>query len=622
MHDSRFFRAVEATAVMLFLLQAVRILFSVIFGLTYDAIFAETLSLSTLGVIMLCVVAALLAPLATPRGNRRAVLFAAALVTALARIPMTINSPTVRLWSSIALIAAAGVYAATFLRRRPRLFPAALIVALAADQFLRAAGDTYDVSLRAWWLPVQAAFSAGVGIVAWLAFSRSPREESSAETGIGILGGLSVGALLFMETSLLSFPNAMARWSGVDYAIAAPLLLAITLLALPIGQSQVFARKRAGAFEALTSAVGFLLALYLLASARRSRCCLSAALILPLVQLFVLSASFCTVRPRRRDRTGSALALGMLLFLILSFALAFTFTYPYTIPALRKKGIYVFLVAAAIALLPALRKLPEEPRSWNPRPLWAWVAGGVAIVAVVAFAWPPALTAKEAATARIGTYNIHYGYDTYWRFSLEEQARTIEQSGADIVTLQEVDTCRITSYGVDDALWLSRRLGMHEVYAPTLEGLSGIAILSRFPVSESDVHTLSSQLEQTAMAHARVQMGGQALDVYGVWLGLEAEERARQLDDALPIIGAASPAILGGDFNATPDSPVYARMRAAGFEDPFIVGGFAPALTDPAVDPASRIDYVWMRGLQVQDAQVLDSLASDHRMVVIEVTLP
>lgn len=622
MRNLTLFRVAEATTVLLFLLQAVRVLFSVVFGLTYEAVFAETLPLGTLGIIMLCVVASLLAPLLTPHGNRRALLFAASLTTALARIPMTINSPAARLWSSVVLIATAGVYTATLLRQRPRLFPPVLISALAADQLLRAAGNTYDVGLRAWWLPVQAVLSVAVGIVAWLAFSRSPREESPAEVGIGILDGLAVGALLFLETSLLGFPNALARWSSTDYAVAAPLLLAATLLALPVGQSQVFARKRAGAFEALTSAVGFLLTLYLLASARRSRCCLSATLILPLVQLYILSASFCVVRPRRRDRAGLALAVGMLLFLILSFALAFAFTYPYTIPGLREKGIHVFLVAAAIALLPVLHKLPEEPRSWSPGPLWAWVTGVVTVIAVVAFAWPPTITAKEANTARIGTYNIHYGYDTYWRFSLEEQARTIEESGADIVTLQEVDTCRITSYGVDDALWLSRRLGMHEVYAPTLEGLSGIAILSRFPISESDAHLLTSQLEQTAMAHARVQVGDQPLDVYGIWLGLEAEERARQLDDALPIIGAASPAILGGDFNATPDSPVYARIRAAGFEDPFVVGGFDPVPTDPAIDPAYRIDYVWMRGLQVQDAQVLDSLASDHRMVVMEMMLP
>ncbi len=91
----------------------------------------------------------------------------------------------------------------------------------------------------------------------------------------------------------------------------------------------------------------------------------------------------------------------------------------------------------------------------------------------------------------------------------------------------------------------------------------------------------------------------------------------------LVFIGDASPAVLGGDFNATPDSPVYARIQAAGFKDPFIVGGFDPALTDPAIEPQWRIDFVWMRGMgEVRDAQMLDSLASDHRMVVVELTLP
>jgi len=222
---------------------------------------------------------------------------------------------------------------------------------------------------------------------------------------------------------------------------------------------------------------------------------------------------------------------------------------------------------------------------------------------------------------RVGTYNMHYGYNTFWQFTLEDIARTIEQSGADIVMLQEVDACRITSYGVDDGLWLARRLGMQEVYGPALEELSGIALLTRFPIAEFDTRLLASQLEQTAIVHARVQVGDRPLDAYAVWMGLEPEERARQLDDALDTIGAAAPAVLGGDFNSAPDSAIYARLRAAGFEDPFVAGGFDPAPTDPAIEPVARIDFVWARGLEAREARVLDSLASDHRMVVVELAL-
>jgi len=236
--------------------------------------------------------------------------------------------------------------------------------------------------------------------------------------------------------------------------------------------------------------------------------------------------------------------------------------------------------------------------------------------AVLAFPLSPRV--KEAGpNVRVGTYNIHYGYHTDWKFYLEEMARTIEESGADIVALQEVDTGRLTSYSVDDALWLARRLRMEVVYQPTVEHVTGIALLCRFPLEEVEGRLLASRLEQTAIARARLRIGGQLLDAYGIWLGLEPEERALQLGDALDFIGKG-PAVFGGDFNSTPGSPVYHRLREAGFIDPFIAGGFEPALTAPSEEPEERIDYVWMRGLRPVDAQVLESTASDHLMVVVE----
>ncbi len=132
---------------------------------------------------------------------------------------------------------------------------------------------------------------------------------------------------------------------------------------------------------------------------------------------------------------------------------------------------------------------------------------------------------------------------------------------------------------------------------------------------------LTSRLEQTAIVHAQVEVGGQPLDAYGIWLGLEPGERAAQLSDALEFITGEGPAVFGGDFNATPNSPVYRRLVEAGFSDPFMVGGFEPSPTSPSESPQRRIDYVWIQGLSAVDAQVLDSTASDHRMVVIEARL-
>jgi endonuclease/exonuclease/phosphatase (EEP) superfamily protein YafD len=64
---------------------------------------------------------------------------------------------------------------------------------------------------------------------------------------------------------------------------------------------------------------------------------------------------------------------------------------------------------------------------------------------------------------------------------------------------------------------------------------------------------------------------------------------------------------------------VTQAVAAAGFIDPFIALEIEPPpLTDPAIQPDKRIDLVWTRRLQPVQAWVPDSLASDHRMVIVE----
>jgi len=340
-----------------------------------------------------------------------------------------------------------------------------------------------------------------------------------------------------------------------------------------------------------------------------------------------LMVALSTVGQSRRDRPNVALALGGLIFLILSFSLAFAFTYPYTLAMFKGAGLPVMLVSSALACLPILFPTAENLRkrsaeNWLPR----GVAALAGLILVTAFAFPRPLSLKTAGpTLRAATYNIHYGYDTPWHLSLEAQARAIEAAGADIVALQEVDAGRATSYMIDDALWLGRRLGMAAVYQPTVEHLTGIGLLSRFPVLEIEGRMLPAEEEPTAILRVRLLIGDQPVDAYAVWLGLTPEERAAQIEAALRFIqetAPAGPATFGGDFNSTPDSPVYAAIAATGFTDPFVALGRDNPPTSPAINPEHRIDFVWLRGLTPIDAVVSASLASDHRMVVVEGKLP
>ena len=614
-------RTIEALAVLLFFLQAVRVLFSVLFGIIYDSVFAGPMSL-TMVISVLLTLLAFLTPLLAPRHSHgiRLTLLVTSLLVFLGRVPMTMNNPDLRLYSSLLIVAGGGLYVAALLRERVATLPGVLVAAIAGDQLFRALGNTVDITLRDGWLPYQIAISIVLAVLSGVAFSRPPcGAEKPSERRLGLLGGLAVGALLFLETSLLAFPNVLARWTVVSYSVVTPALLLVTLIPLLPGILAPLRRlltKRGWGLilillTCLCLAVGYLWQGFL------------AAIALLLAQLLVLLALSCGLlsdRQGKRERNGLNLALGLVFFLLINFAYAFAFTYAYTLEFFRGAGLPIVLVAGLLATLPAARPSLEEP----PAPQRGWLAARIAVIAVLVilsaiFARPPALRLKEAGpSVRIGTYNIHYGYNTPWQFQLEEMARTIQESGADIVALQEVDACRITSYGVDDALWLGRRLGMEAIYQPTVEHLTGIALLSRFPVRQVEGKLLTSRLEQTAIVRAQVEVGGELLDAYGIWLGLELEERAVQLGEGLDFI-RAGPAVLGGDFNSTPDSPVYHRLVEAGFTDGAIAFDSSP--TSPSETPRERIDYAWIRGLKPTDAEVLDSLASDHRMVVVEALL-
>lgn len=625
---------IEATAVFWFFYQALRILFSMLFGLFYDAIFAGRTSMATVGLFMVALLVAALAPLAAPRRQAafRPILLVGAVLVFLGRMSLSLDHPQGRLVASMIVVAAGGIYLTTKLRAAPGDVSRALVLALVIDQVARAAGHTFDITMQpSWWL-LQVLLSLALCLLAgWLSRWRPiDQAEESKQAGLGL--GLLWGGWLFLQMSLLAFPNAMARWSGESYllfALSWPFVLLLTFLGKELWQT------RRGLLD------GVLLLVILLAGLALGHLLTGplAFLGLLLAQLASLVALFSCLPVRcqnRSDRLGPALALGNLLFLLFSFAYAFTFTYPYLLEIMRGLGLAVFLLAGLLAAVPALRHPPVDRRP--PRPSlarWFTVWGSAVLILCLILVLPSPCQRTAPAVGeplRAATYNIHYGYDTEWHLSLESQAQAIEASGAGLVMLQEVDTGRPTSYMIDDALWLACRLDMEAVYLPTMEHLTGIALLSRYPILDSETALLPSELEQTGIIWAELDVGGiekevetapATVNAFATWLGLEPEERARQLDAALPFLAAhGGPAAFGGDFNSTPDSPIYARLAAAGFVDPFAALGLGSPPTDPAIEPHKRIDFVWLRGLEPASARVLDTIASDHRPVVVEALLP
>lgn len=616
-------RSAEAASVILFFMQALRVAFSVLFGIIYDQIFEGPINY-WLFVSVGLLLAALLSPLAAPGSPRRRWLALTASLTALARVAMTVNDATVRYWSSIAVLAAGALYLAALLTaRRPTALPA-LISALAIDQTLRAAGFTYDLSLRGWWLLVQAVWSLLIVLLAVSLARRSAAGDRSAG-GLTFRAGLALGGLLFLETSLLALPNGVARWTGFEYAVVAPLLAAATPVIL-VPRVRHWINEFIYTGLARRWVVLGLLALMLMAGYFFNGALPALGLILGQVGALVGAACLLDGRGPGARNPGPPLALGLGLFILLNFLNAFAFTYAYVLPPMRGLGWAVYLAAAGALALGVMRQAPGSvPRAEMAQRTGQVLAFGLLVLAVVTgFSWPVAPEPlPEDGLLTAATYNIHYGYDDVWHLTLEDQVDAIRAAGVDVIAMQEVDTGRMTSYGVDNAYFLARSLGMNAAYLPAIEHLTGIAVLYRGPAAPTRTTLVTSQQEQTGIVGVELASQGRTLHAFGIWMGLDDEDTLTQISQALDFIGDASPATFGGDFNAEPVEDVPQAVLAAGFDDPFAAYGDDPAYySDPAIEPHKRIDFVWVRDLEVTDAWVSESLASDHRMVVIELAWP
>jgi endonuclease/exonuclease/phosphatase family metal-dependent hydrolase len=288
---------------------------------------------------------------------------------------------------------------------------------------------------------------------------------------------------------------------------------------------------------------------------------------------------------------------------------------------MRGAGWVIYALAILIATQALLTCKGSDSLAKPHRPIAALVAIGLVTLIVLAAAWPPAENTKSSDGALTAvTFTIRYGYDNAWHYRLDEIATAIERVNADIVTLQEADTGRLTSYGTDTVLYLARRLRMNVVYWPTVEHLTGIAILHRLPTAGYDSQLLTSIKEQTGVLHVHLQPGGRDLDVYGTWLGIRGENTLRQVNEIVQFIGDKRPTILGGAFFAMQDSPIYTAVNDAGFD--FVALGLGLPPPPDAIDPAHHVDYVWTRGLKPLRGWTPGGPAMNHAMVAVQFELP
>lgn len=601
-------------------------------------------------------------------GRWRILLIAAAGMLAAGRYLMTADAGIDPMTGATIALGGGLLYIAFLIRHRARLFPLMMIYGFALDQIFRAAGNTIDPTWAATFAPTQLILSIALIAIATLTtviYANQTDTNNDRMTSAGVMtfwGGMSFGGLLYLQLSLLALPNGIAARANTDYTLFVPLTLLGTLLPLaPWIRGE--ARRFVSLFDSgLRGWVWMLLiALLIVIGTRLSGIIAGVALIA--AQFMTGMIWWWLIRPKRqkeRNLTGIWMVFGVLVFIV--FLIFDTFTYEYAfvrdfapeleflnpiIPPLlrgfRGLGLAVILLALFIAAQPLIhlrRRIAwEQSGSFFQTVLAAGVIAGLSVWGAYNARPPVIIGVNNPPAVRVATYNLHAGFNEFYHFDMEAIALTIGQSGANVVLLQEVESGRLTSFGVDQPLWLGRRLGMDVRFFPTNEGLQGLAVLSNIEIVFDDGTLLDSVGLQTGLQRVQVRPDAGVITVYNTWLDplldvgtdIASVETSQlnQLSQIFQIItahhqpeGILGRTVIGGTFNNIPDSDLIRRIAANGFIDHFAGQSAEVVATFWRTGQFARLDYLWTtRNLPAIGALVIDTHPSDHRLAVIEVAL-
>lgn len=232
-------------------------------------------------------------------------------------------------------------------------------------------------------------------------------------------------------------------------------------------------------------------------------------------------------------------------------------------------------------------------------------------------------------TLRVMTYNIHHANPPSKAgvIDLQAIARVINNAKPDLVALQEIDVhTERSGEEVDEARELAKLTGMHFHFTRSLDyqgGEYGIAVLSRFPlIDEASFHLPveeGSKEEVRSICMIKIKIpGGDTVFFASTHLGLSRATRLLQVKRMIRIVDSLPhPLIIGGDFNARPESESIQLL------DHVLTRSCKEqcAFTIPAEDPSHKIDYIMYspaNKFNVLDQKVIpETYASDHLPVLV-----
>jgi endonuclease/exonuclease/phosphatase family metal-dependent hydrolase len=610
--------AAFATIGLLFLLSAIHVFTATL----YQSLFGKLPNTTLGGLAFVIFGLSLLAGLVAGRlGPRRSVAATAAVLAIAVLLITAVRQEWIDLvFSATAVVAGTQWLALTHSARTPDRsspLPIAIPVALVIDLILRSAFATIPIVAATLALSVPLVL---VAILLFLAAGIATLGEGvgwSAPTVRAALGLLAVGPLLLVaETAGLNGAQlALAGGIGRDGGPSTQIGLLVAGIGAAAGAIVLGRGVPARPTAAAAIVVGAVLVWFHVPI-------LSLAAGAALAAGIVVAAAALTSAPQADARSPwfavVALGVGWLLFV------GGTFVH-YAYFANREVLWVLTAVVVVVVLLVPASALPR----WRPLLAWSIAVLAVLVPGAALVVTPAASMRTQETSFRVMTYNVHQGFDVGDIPALDRIADTISHEQPDVVVLQEV----VRGWLIDDQQdvlgYLAGRLGLAYVYGPTIGDLYGNAILSRYPIT--DVRRVSYAKEPglryqprgAVIAHIGDDATKSRLLIAVTHLDENSDASAVRMEQVRALlneVGTATPAIIACDCNAKPEAPELKLITDSGFGDLALQSG-GPDSTFPSDAPVERIDYIFGTGLTAAQGHVVNSTASDHRGVVVNVTL-
>ena len=234
----------------------------------------------------------------------------------------------------------------------------------------------------------------------------------------------------------------------------------------------------------------------------------------------------------------------------------------------------------------------------------------------------------QAQHLKVLSYNIHHANPPSKPevIDLEAIARVINESGADIVGLQEVDIHVSRSEMINQAEKLAELTGMDYYFSKGIDlenGYYGTLILSKHKITGKRRYDLPMPVksENRSLAIVDVELpDGRTFSFANTHLDLKEENRIAQaefINELGELYG--KPLILVGDLNARPESRPITILS-----EYFVRNTKTNQPTSPNIGAKNEIDYILVlnnRSFQWKDYRVIqEEYASDHLPLYAEIS--